>query len=76
MSSEVLLDTRGVVISAGDVISIATNRFDRQGAAHDITVVQSVDVVKGVVYLADGEDVDTNVYDVLVLPDDYKELIL
>jgi len=74
--NKVLNDTRGVVISAGDVISIATNKFGGQGALHDISVVDYIDADKGVVYLEDGEDIDISVYDVLVLPDDYKEDVI
>lgn len=74
--NKVLNDTRGVVISAGDVISIATNKFGEQGALHDISVVDHVDSDKGIIYLEDGEDIDISVYDVLVLPDDYKEDVI
>jgi len=74
--NKVLNDTRGVVISAGDVISIATNKFGGQGALHDISVVDYIEADKGVVYLEDGEDIDISVYDVLVLPDDYKEDVI
>jgi len=74
--NKVLNDTRGVVISAGDVISIATNKFGGQGALHDISVVDYIDADKSVIYLEDGEDIDISVYGVLVLPDGYKELTL
>ena len=74
--NKVLNDTRGVVISAGDVISIATNKFGEQGALHDISVVDYVDADNGFVYLGDGEDIDINVYDVLVLPEIYKEDVI
>ena len=40
--NKVLNDTRGIVISAGDVISIATNKFGEQGALHDINVVDYI----------------------------------
>lgn len=69
--NKVLNDTRGVVISAGDVISIATNKFGEQGALHDISVVDYIDADKSVIYLEDGEDIDISVYDVLVLPESY-----
>lgn len=74
--NKVLNDTRGVVISDGDVISIATNKFGGQGALHDISVVDYVDYTKGVIYLEDGEDIDISVYDVLVLPEGYKEDVI
>lgn len=74
--SKVLNDTRGVVISTGDVISIATDKFGEKGALHDISVVDYVDVDNGLVYLESGEDIDIDVYDVLVLPDGYKEDVI
>ena len=66
-----IVDTLGKVVSCGDVISIATNRFGKLGATHDITKVESISFEEGIVTTESGEDIDIKVYDILVLPFSY-----
>jgi hypothetical protein len=68
-----LKDIRGVNISKGDTVSIATDKFNEKGAMHDITVVEDVIFLENKIIVHSGEDVDIGTYEVLVLPDGWGE---
>lgn len=62
-----LTDVTGKIIVSGDLVSIATNRFNKIGAEHDITTISEVNPEDKTVVLIDGEVVDTTIYELLIL---------
>ncbi|APC44353.1 hypothetical protein [Pseudoalteromonas phage PH357] len=71
--SKTLKDVRGVDIDCGDTVAVTYYDYDKEKPCLEVSVVEGVNFVKNEIYLDDGEPITLDMFDVIVLPDDYKE---
>lgn len=73
MSNKTLKDIRGVSIDCGDTVAVTYYDYDKEKPCLEVSVVEGVNFVKNEIYLDDGEPILLDMFEVLVLPDNYKE---
>lgn len=68
-----LTDIRGVEINIGNTVGVSYFNYDKNKPAIEVDVVEAINYTQNVIYLQDGEPIELELFDVIVLPDEYKE---
>ena len=69
-----LKDIRGVNISEGDTVAVTYFNYDKNRPCMEISEVTGTRVLRNEIFIDDDhEPIDLGMFEVLVLPDDYKE---
>lgn len=70
---KLLTDVRGVNIEINDTVCVAYTDYDKGGAGQEIAVVKGINILTNEIILDDGEPIPVDKFEVVVLPDHYKD---
>lgn len=71
--NKTLTDIRGVEIECGDTVAVTYFDYDEDKPSMEVVTVEGINLVRNEIYLDDGEPITLDKFEVLVLPDHYKE---
>ena len=70
---ETLKDIRGMSINCNNTVGVSYYNYDEDKPCIEVGVVKGVNYIKNQICLEDGEPISLKLFEVIVLPNNYKE---